>query len=94
MKTFVRFIIAEEKGTEEKEQEKEKAEDEESDDPYEEWEEKCFIRLNNFRELVLNEAGEVVEAAGSNQMSNPIGDKRSNAGGRNSQLSQAESHVS
>lgn len=80
MKTFVRFVISEK---EKPEEEKEKPADEESEDPYEEWEEKCYIRLNNFRELTLNEAGEIVEAAGSNPLSAPVVDKKSNAG-RNS----------
>jgi len=48
MKTFVRFT---------------KPEEGEPETPnYEEWDEKCFIKVLNHRELIVNEAGEVVEA--------------------------------
>ena len=49
MKTFIKFVKPEE------------GEPEVTN--YEEWAEKCFIKVLNYRELVLNEAGEIVEAA-------------------------------
>lgn len=49
MKTFIKFV---------------KPEEGEPEQPnYEEWDEKCFIRLHNYRELVLNDAGEIIESA-------------------------------
>ena len=81
MKTFIRFI---------------KPEEGEPELPnYDEWEEKCYIKIHNYRELLLNDAGEIVEATasvGEVEKKSNIPDKKSNMnvgkdGGRNSQLS-------
>ena len=69
MKTFIKFIIP--------------AEGEPEGLDFEEWEEKYHLKLNNHRELVLNEAGEVVEVSSNQQLAGGVGDKKSNAG-RNS----------
>ena len=49
MKTFVKFIVPEE---------------EEPDEiNFEEWDEKCFITVQNYREMHVNEAGDLVAVA-------------------------------
>ena len=48
---------------------------------YAEWEEKCFVKVQNYRELVLNEAGEIVEAPHAQEkLASVAADKKSAAG--------------